>query len=318
MTKPRSVFFGTPDFAVSIVEATAEVTDLVAVVTQPDKPKGRGRELTPPPVKVWAEARGLPVFQPEKLRDGVLAAELRKLAPDVAVVAAYGSILPTELLELPRRGCVNVHASLLPKYRGAAPIQWAIADGETETGVSLMRMDEGLDTGDVISMMKLPIADDDTCASLHGKLAELGGEIIRRDLVAYVEGALDPVPQDHGSATLAKILDKEEGRIDFRMPAKRIVDRLRGFTPWPGAFTWLGTELLKVHAAAPAVRPAGTEGAAPGEVIALKPVLVAAGEGTALELIEIQPENKRRMAASECVAGRKITLGQRLDPERHG
>jgi len=318
MSKPRSVFFGTPDFAVPIVEATAEVTDLVAVVTQPDKPKGRGRELTPPPVKVWAQAHGLPVFQPEKLRDGVLAAQLRKLDPDVAVVAAYGRILPTELLELPRRGCVNVHASLLPKYRGAAPIQWAIAEGETETGVSLMRMDEGLDTGDVISMMRLPIEPEDTCATLHEKLAALGAAIIRRDLVPWVEGKLDPVPQDHGKATLAKILDKEEGRIDFRMPAKRIVDRLRAFTPWPGAFTYLGRELLKVHAAAPAQRPPGTEDAPPGEVISVKPVLVAAGEGTALELIEIQPEGKRRMAASECVAGRKIAVGMRLDPERHG
>ena len=320
-SRPRSVFFGTPAFAVAIAEATAEVTELVAVVTQPDKPKGRGRELAPPPVKIWAEARGLPVFQPERLRDGVLAERLRAFAPDVAVVAAYGRILPKELLDLPRRGCVNVHASLLPKYRGAAPIQWAIASGDAETGVTLMRMDEGLDTGDVISTMRLPIAPDDTCATLHEKLARLGGEIVRRDLVAYVEGRIEPVPQDEAQATLAPILSKEEGRIDFRMPARRIVDRMRAFTPWPGAFTYLGpngTDLLKVLWAKPAERPPGTEDAPPGEVIATRPVLVAAGEGTAVELVEVQPEGRRRMPATDCVAGRRIFLGQRLDPERHG
>ncbi len=317
--RPRSVFFGTPDFAVPIVEATAEVTDLVAVVTQPDKPKGRGHELAPPPVKVWAEARGLPVFQPTKLRDGVLAEALRAFAPDVAVVAAYGRILPTDLLELPRRGCVNVHGSILPKYRGAAPIQWAIANGDAETGVSLMRMDAGLDTGDVISVMTVPIDPDDTAGTMHEKLARLGGDIIRRDLVGYVDGALDPVPQDAAHATLAPILTKDHGRLDFSLPAPRIVHRMRGFTPWPGAFTFLapgGKELLKVIDARPAQRPAGAEDAAPGTVISLRPLLVAAGEGTALELLEIQPEGKRRMAAHEFTAGRRVVEGQRLDPDR--
>lgn len=319
--RPRSIFFGTPDFAVPIVEATAEVSDLLAVVTQPDRPKGRGRELAPPPVKVWAQERGIPVFQPEKLRDGMLAAQLRPLEPDVAVVAAYGRILPTDLLELPRRGCVNVHASILPRYRGAAPIQWAIANGEEETGVTLMRMDTGLDTGDVIGVMRLPIEPEDTGATLHEKLARLGAAIVRRDLIPYVRGELTPVPQDHAQATLAPILGKEEGRIDFRMPAKRIVDRLRAFTPWPGAFTFFGeggTELLKVTAAAIAERPAGTEGARPGTVISLQPLLVASGEGTAVELVEVQPEGKRRMPARDCVAGRRFSLGQLLDPARHG
>ncbi|WP_373047049.1 methionyl-tRNA formyltransferase [Vulgatibacter sp.] len=318
--RPRSVFFGTPDFAVPIVEATAAVTDLVAVVTQPDKPKGRGRELSPPPVKVWAEAHGLPVFQPTKLRDGVLAEALRAFAPDVAVVAAYGRILPKDLLDLPRRGCVNVHGSILPKWRGAAPIQWAIADGDAETGVTLMRMDEGLDTGDMISVMTIPIEPEDTAGSMHEKLAQLGGAILRRDLVPYVDGALTPVPQDESRATHAPILEKEHGRIDFHLPAHRIETRIRGFTPWPGAFTFLGPEgkeLLKVIRAAPAERPASSSAAKPGEVIALRPLLVAAGEGTALELQEIQPENKRRMAAQDYVAGRRLSPGQILDPDRH-
>lgn len=317
--RPRSVFFGTPDFAVPIVEATAEVTDLVAVVTQPDKPKGRGQELSPPPVKVWAEARGLPVFQPTKLRDGVLAEQLRAFAPDVAVVAAYGRILPKDLLDLPRRGCVNVHGSILPKFRGAAPIQWAIASGDEETGVSLMRMDEGLDTGDVISVMTVPIAPDDTAGTMHEKLARLGGDILRRDLLGYVNGDLDPVPQDHARATLAPILAKEHGRLDFTLPAPALVHRIRGFSPWPGAYTFLapgGKELLKVIEARVAQRPAGSENAAPGTVIALKPLLVATGEGTALELVEIQPENKRRMAAHEFTAGRRVAEGQRLDPDK--
>ncbi|HWV38391.1 MAG TPA: methionyl-tRNA formyltransferase, partial [Vulgatibacter sp.] len=274
----RSVFFGTPDFAVPIVEATAEVTELVAVVTQPDRPKGRGRELAEPPVKTWAKARGIPVFQPAKLRDSVLAAQLRELAPDVAVVAAYGRILPKELLDLPRLGCVNVHGSILPKYRGAAPIQWAVANDEPETGVTLMRMDEGLDTGDVLAVRKVPIGPEDTGGSMHDVLARLGGEIVREELPTFLAGELEAVPQDHEQATLAPILSKEQGRLDFSQPARLLAARVRGFHPWPGAFTYLSAgekELLKVHAAAPAPRPPSTAGASPGEVISLQPLLVA-------------------------------------------
>lgn len=318
--RPRSIFFGTPDFAVPIVEATAEVTDLVAVVTQPDKPKGRGQELSPPPVKVWAEARGLPVFQPTKLRDGVLLEQLKPFAADVAVVAAYGRILPKDLLDLPRCGCVNVHGSILPKFRGAAPIQWAVASGDQETGVSLMRMDEGLDTGDVISVMTLPIGPDDTAGTLHEKLAQLGGEILRRDLVPYIRGERCPVPQDHANATHAPILEKEHGRLDFHQPARILACRIRGFSPWPGAFTFLapgGKELLKVLRAEEQPRPAGMEDAAPGTVVSARPLLIATGEGTALELIEVQAEGKRRMSAQDFVAGRRLAAGALLDPDRH-
>lgn len=315
----RSVFFGTPDFAVPIVEATAEVTELVAVVTQPDRPKGRGQELAEPPVKAWAKARGIPVFQPAKLRDGVLAAELRALSPDVAVVAAYGRILPKDLLDLPRLGCVNVHGSILPRYRGAAPIQWAVANDESETGVTLMRMDEGLDTGDMLAMRKIPIGPEDNGGSMHDALARLGGELIREELPRYLEGKLQPVPQDHEKATLAPILAKDQGRLEFGQPARLLAARVRGFHPWPGTYTYLapgGKDLLKVLAAAPAARPDSSADAPPGTVLSLSPLLVATGDGSALELREVQPEGKRRMPADAFVAGRRVQVGQRLDPDR--
>lgn len=317
LPRQRSVFFGTPDFAVPILAATAEVTEVVAVVTQPDRPKGRGQELAPPPTKVWAKERGIPVFQPRKLRDGVLAGELRRFAPDVAVVAAYGRILPRDLLDLPRLGCVNAHASILPRYRGAAPIQWAIARGETETGISLMRMDEGLDTGDVLFVKRLPIAPDDTGGSLHDKLAALGAEAIREGLPRYLAGELTPVPQDSSRATLAPILEKEHGHLDFARPAEELALAIRAFDPWPGTFTFLAPGkkgLLKVAKARVAPRPAGTGDAEPGTVIGERPLLVACGGGTALELEEVQPEGKRRMAGADLVSGRRIALGQRLDP----
>lgn len=313
----RSVFFGTPDFAVPIAEATAEVSNLVAVVTQPDRPKGRGRELQPPPVKVWAAARGLPVYQPHKLRDGELAKILAAYEPEVAVVAAYGRILSKDLLELPRLGCLNVHASLLPKYRGAAPIQWAIAEGERETGVALMQMDEGLDTGDVLAVEKIPIENTDTGGSMHDKLAQLGAKLIREKLPAFFRGELTPQKQDDSKATLAPILKREDGRIDFYLPAERIDQRIRGFSPWPGAFTYLqpaSKGLFKVLRARPHDQRTEEK---PGTVVSLRPLLVAAGEGTTLEILEAQPEGRKRMDADALRAGRWLSEGQRLDPERH-
>lgn len=313
----RSVFFGTPDFAVPIAEATGEVTELVAVVTQPDRPKGRGKEVVPPPVKVWAQDRGIPVYQPAKLRDGVLAAELRALAPEVAVVAAYGRILPREILELPRLGCLNVHGSLLPRYRGAAPIQWAIADGESETGVTLMQMDEGLDTGDMLATRRIPIGEEETGGSMHDRLADLGALLVREEVPRFLSGELVPVPQREEEATLAKILTKEDGRLDFRLGAEALSHRVRGFSPWPGTFTHLSEgakDLLKVHRARAADAPTR---ALPGTVISLRPLLVATGDGRALELVEVQPEGRRRMSAEEFVAGRRIQEGRLLDPDLH-
>lgn len=318
MSRQKSVYFGTPDFAVPICEAVAELTELVAVVTQPDKPKGRGGELTPPPVKVWAQARGIPVLQPVKLRDGALAAQLRPLCPDVAVVAAYGRILPAELLTLPRLGCLNVHGSILPKWRGAAPIQWSIASGDPETGVTLMQMDEGLDTGDMLLVKRLPIGPDDTGGSLHDALAQLGAACIREGLPAYFEGKLARVKQDDAAHTLAPILDKTHGRVDFSLPARLVECRVRGFSPWPGAFTFLapgGRELFKLHRVKVVE---GRAGATPGSVLGMAPPTVACADGSAVELLEVQPENKRRMTGREWAAGRRGEAPAQLDPERHG
>lgn len=312
----RSVFFGTPDFAVPIAEATAEVTELVAVITQPDRAKGRGRNVVPPPVKQWAEARGIPVWQPTTLRDGTLEAKLREVAPEVAVVAAYGRILPKAILDLPPFGCVNVHASLLPKFRGAAPIQWAVALGEAETGVTLMQMDEGLDTGDMLAKRAIPIGPEDTGGSLHDALAKLGADLVREELPRLLAGELRPEPQDDEKATLAPILRKEDGRIDFSLSAEAIGHRVRGFDPWPGTFTRLPNgNTLKVLRTRTHRLPEEHASAAPGTVVSLRPLLVAAGEGTALELVEVQPEGRRRMGAEDFVAGRRVALGDRLGGE---
>jgi methionyl-tRNA formyltransferase len=305
MSRPRIIFMGTPEFAVSSLAACFELGDVVAVVTQPDKPKGRGNTLAAPPVKELALSRGVPVLQPVKLRTPPFSEELRKFNPDVCVVTAYGRILPKDILELPRLGCVNVHASLLPRFRGAAPIQWAIAHGDTETGVSLMVMDEGLDTGPVLAMKRLPMAPDETSASLHVKLAALGGEVLRESLPKYLGGELKPVPQPGEGVVLAPIIDKDQGRLDFTKPAVELERRLRAFTPWPGAFTTLGGKLFKVHR----MRAAGSTGT-PGAVLAANAdgIEVACGEGS-LVLLEVQPEGKRVMSAADFLAGHKLAPG---------
>lgn len=305
MSRPRIIFMGTPEFAVSSLAACFDIGEVVAVVTQPDKPKGRGNTLAAPPVKELALSRGVPVLQPVKLRTPPFSEELRRFAPDVCVVTAYGRILPKDILDLPAKGCVNVHASLLPRFRGAAPIQWAIAHGDTESGVSLMVMDEGLDTGPVLAMKRLPIAPDETSASLHVKLSALGGDVLRESLPAYLRGELKPVPQPSEGVVLAPIIEKDEGRLDFTKPAVELERRLRAFTPWPGAFTTLGGKLLKVHK----VRAAGSTGA-PGMVLAANSdgIEVACGEGS-LVLLELQPEGKRVMSASDFLSGHKLERG---------
>ncbi|MCP3058202.1 methionyl-tRNA formyltransferase [Myxococcus sp. K38C18041901] len=305
MSRPRIVFMGTPDFAVSSLEACFDLGDVVAVVTQPDKPKGRGNTVTAPPVKELAVARGVPVFQPAKLRTPPFVEELRRFSPDICVVTAYGRILPKDILDLPPKGCVNVHGSLLPRFRGAAPIQWSIAHGDTETGVSLMVMDEGLDTGPVLAMKRLPIGPEDTSATLYPKLAALGGEVLREFLPAYLSGALKPVPQPSEGMVLAPIIEKEEGKLDFTRPAIALERRLRAFTPWPGAFTSMGGKLVKVHR----VKVADGKGA-PGTVLSAgaEGIEVACGEGS-LVLLDIQLEGKRVMKAAEFLTGHKLAVG---------
>jgi methionyl-tRNA formyltransferase len=288
----RIVFMGTPAFAVPCLDAlTAAGHELLAVFAQPDRPAGRGGALRAPATKVWAEPRGVPVLQPQKVRDGRLAAELAALRPDLLAVAAYGRILGPDLLTLAPHGAINVHGSLLPRYRGAAPIQWAIAEGERETGVSIMQMDEGLDTGDVLLQRALEIRPDDTADTLAPRLAALGGAALVEALALLERDALVPVKQDASRATLARILVKDDGRIDWSAPAARIADRLRGFTPWPGAFTTLEGRIVKLLEAR---AEAGEPGAAPGAArrLAGRGLLVACGGGSALVVTRLQPEGK--------------------------
>jgi methionyl-tRNA formyltransferase len=318
----RVVFLGTPEFAVPTLDALWRAGhEVLAVVAQPDRPAGRGQALRAPATKGWAEARAIPVLQPEKVRDGALAAALGALRPDVLVVTAYGRILGQDLLDLAPLGAINVHASILPRWRGAAPIQWAVASGDDETGVTIMQMDEGLDTGDVLLVRTLAIGAEETAAALSPRLAALGGEALVEALPLLAAGALVPVPQDHARHTLAPILEKEHGRLDFTRPAAELAARLRGFTPWPGAFTTLDGKVLKLHAAraalGAAVGPDTARGTAPvlapGTALAEGGALrVACGGGTALLVTELQPEGKKRMAASDFLNGvgaRALVLG---------
>jgi methionyl-tRNA formyltransferase len=287
----RVVFMGTPAFAVPPLDALARAGhELLAVVAQPDRPAGRGQALREPATKAWARARGVPVLQPEKVRDGKLAAELAALRPDVICVAAYGRILGKDLLELAPHGAINVHGSLLPRHRGAAPIQWAVANADPETGVSIMQMDEGLDTGDVLLQRVLPIGPEDTAETLAPRLAALGGDALCDALRLAEDGGLVPVRQDPAQATLAPILTKEDGRIDWTAPAARVAARLRGFQPWPGAWTTLDGRTVKILEAAPA---AGAADGAPGAARrAAKGVAVACGGGTVLLVTRVQPEGR--------------------------
>jgi methionyl-tRNA formyltransferase len=302
----RIAFLGTPAFAVPALDALAGAGhEVLCVVAQPDRPAGRGQELRVPATKAWAAARGVPVLQPVKVRDGTLAAALGALSPDLLVVVAYGRILGDDLLHLAPQGAVNVHASLLPRWRGAAPIQWAIAEGERETGITIMQMDAGLDTGDILLQRVLPVGDDDAEA-LSARLAALGGAALVEALALLEAGAIVPVRQDHALHTLAPILTKEHGRLDFHLPAERLVWRMRGFSPWPGAHTTLAGRALKVHDAE--ARPGG--GLAPGSAVATpEGILVGCGDGTALLLREVQAEGKRRVAAADFVKGHPIPGG---------
>jgi methionyl-tRNA formyltransferase len=297
----RVVFMGTPAFAVPSLDALARAGhELAAVVAQPDRPAGRGQALREPATKAWARPRGVPVLQPEKVRDGRLAAELGALGPDVIAVAAYGRILGRDLLELAPHGAVNVHGSLLPRFRGAAPVQWAVASGERETGVSIMQMDEGLDTGDVLLQRALPIGPEDTAEALAPRLAALGGEALVEALALAAAGKLVPVRQDAARATLAPILSREDGRIDWTMPAARIAARLRGFSPWPGAWTTLDGRVVKILEA----RAEGAARARAGDAHrAAGALAVACGEGTALAVTRLQPEGRAAQDALSFLNG---------------
>lgn len=306
----RIVFFGTPAFAVPSLQALFDGPDsVVGVVCQPDRPAGRGQHLQPPPVKLLAAAHGAPIAQPEKLRSGPFPDLLRSWQPDLAVVAAYGRILPRDLLDVPRLGCINVHASLLPKYRGAAPIQWAILRGEVVTGVTIMRLNERMDEGDILLQRETPIAPDESYGELQDRLAALGAEALREALEGLRAGTLHGQPQDHAAATLAPLIAKEDGRIDWNRPAVEIARMVRAFNPWPSAFTSLGDKRLKVHRAR-ASNDMAT--AAPGTVLALGDELrVAAGQGV-VTVDELQLEGRKRLSAGEFTRGGLLAVGIRF------
>jgi methionyl-tRNA formyltransferase len=308
----RALFFGTPAIAVPALEALHAIADVAGVVCQPDKPAGRGLELKPPPVKLRALELGLPVVQPAKVRTPDFAAWVRDAGADLALVIAYGRILPPAVLEGPRRGCFNLHASILPRYRGAAPITWAIVRGEAETGISLMQMDEGMDTGPVFSIHRLPIGPETTADALGLELGQLAAAVVRADLARAVAGELGATPQDHAEATAAPILEKQQGRIVWSGSARAVHDHVRGMTSWPGAFTTVQGKTLKVLESR--VGGAPTEaGGTPGTVVAASKqgIEVACGEGT-LRILKAQMEGKKPLGAADLVAGRTLGAGMVL------
>ena len=339
ITRPRTIFFGSPEFAVPSLERVAADTELVAVVTQPDRPAGRGRELVAPAVKLAARriAPELPVLQPEKIRTGDFEAALRALDAALFVVVAYGRILPQAILDLPALGPFNVHASLLPRGRGAAPIQWSIINGDEKTGISIMRMEAGLDTGPVVARAETPISEDDTAETLGGRLAVLGADLLGATLPEIVAGRATFQIQDDARATLAPILRKEDGRLSFAVSAREVSARARGVDPWPGAMASLvaGPEDptgAEVGHALPAERPIvklfrprviapGIGGAsssapvAPGTIVAIDEsagVVVACGEG-AVAFAELQLAGRKRLPARAAAAGRAISIGMRFE-----
>jgi methionyl-tRNA formyltransferase len=301
----RAVFFGTPAFAVPCLDALTRVATVAAVVCQPDKPQGRGLTLTAPPVKQRASELGLPVVQPTKLKTGEFGRWLREQSADVALVVAYGRILPDDVLTAPRLGCVNVHASLLPKYRGAAPITWAIVRGERETGITLMKMDAGMDTGDMLEKSALAIDENETAGELSERLARVGADLVERGLPKFVSGAYAPEPQNHAEATLAPLLKKEDGRVTFNKPARAVHDHVRGMNPWPGAFLVHRGKTIKVLRTAVA---GVTSTLPPGTVLVADKngVIVACANG-AVDLLRVQPEGKKPMTGREWATGRGVT-----------
>jgi methionyl-tRNA formyltransferase len=311
MAPLRIIFMGTAELSCASLEKLVDDKNfsIAAVVTQPDKPKGRELKLTPSPVKILAGKLNLPLLQPTKARDEKFIGELRELKPDLMVVVAYGQILPQTILELPRLGCLNVHTSLLPKHRGAAPIQWAIANGDAETGVTIMKMDAGLDTGPILSTRRTPILPADDSQMLHDRLAVLGAELLAETIPAYVAGKISPQAQPAEGSCYAAKIKKEDGKIDWHQPAVQIWNRLRAFTPWPGAFTFLPAatkpHLLKIWKA----EVVGKNGHAGTILSAEKSGIVVGCGQDALRILELQREGGKRMMAEQFLAGFPLQAG---------
>jgi len=334
MTALRIIFLGTAELSCASLQALAGDAkfQIAAVVTQPDRPKGRELKPQPSPVKSLALRLGLPVLQPERARDEKFIAELRALRPDLIIVVAYGQILPLAILNLPRHGCLNVHTSLLPKYRGAAPIQWAIANGDTETGVTIMKLDAGLDTGPVVSQRRTAIQPEDDSAVLHDRLAQLGAELLVQTIPDYVAGKIQPRPQPAAGASHAAKIKKEDGRIDWNQPARTIWNRLRAFTPWPGAFTSLPKAMEGTPSSVPSfAKSQGSDKALPSKMIKIwkaemveksggageilsadkTGIIVGCGEH-ALRILELQREGGKRVTAEQFLAGFPLKAGTKI------
>ncbi|QPJ66713.1 MAG: methionyl-tRNA formyltransferase [Candidatus Nitrohelix vancouverensis] len=308
------VFMGSPEFAVPTLEAlVASEHCILAVVTQPDRPKGRGQSMTAPAVKVCAEKHGLKVLQPEKARDPQFIATLKDLNPDLIVVVAYGQILSQELLDIPKHFCMNVHSSLLPKYRGAAPINWAIIDGEAETGVTTMKLVHKLDAGDILLTHKLPIRDEDDAQTLHDALAEAGAPLTLETLAKLEAGTLTPIAQDESQVTYASKLKKEDGLIDWNHPARAVWNRIRGVHPWPGAYSFLKGRRLRICKAESTSGEAGEE---PGRVVRVSGAGIEVGTTDGRVLItELQPEGKKRLPVKSFLAGNSVAPGDAFTME---
>ncbi|WP_281887789.1 methionyl-tRNA formyltransferase [Paenibacillus sp. YYML68] len=312
--RTRVVFMGTPDFAVPALRLLlgSSLVEVVGVVTQPDRPVGRKRVLTPTPVKVEAQKHGLPVLQPERLRRGEALDELRALQPELIVTAAYGQILPPSVLELPRLGCINLHASLLPKYRGGAPIHYAVMNGDAVTGVTIMYMAEGLDTGDMISRIEVPIGDDDTTGTMFDKLSDAAAELLEQTLPALLNGTVQAVPQDESQAVYSPNVSRELERIDWSLPSLRIWNLVRALYPRPGAYTLWNGDVLKVWTCAKPDGPGGrsVDGVVPGTVLeaGAQGIVVATGDGV-LRITELQPAGKKAMDAATFARGGQLAPG---------
>lgn len=311
----RIVFMGTPDFAVDALQALIEAKyQVAAVVTQPDKPRGRGKELQETSVKRCAKEHGIPVFQPVKIKEPEAVEQLRGYGADLIVVAAFGQILSEEILAMPKYGCINIHASLLPKYRGAGPIQWAIIDGEKKTGITIMQMEKGLDTGDMLLQTEVEIEPRETADTLHDKLAAAGAKLLLEAIPRIEAGEIDPVKQDDSKTSYAKMLTKSMGRIDWSMEAEKLDCLIRGLISWPGAVTTLRGKPLKIWEEEPVDETsfaAQTEGAEPGTVLAVEKdaFYVQTGSG-ALKVTAVQPEGKKRMAVKDFLLGYPVKAGE--------
>ena len=306
----KLLFMGSAAFAVPSLAALVDSPhDILAVVTQPDKPAGRGRHITACPAAIAARSHGLILYQPRSVKKPDVIEHIRKLTPELIVVVAYGKILPKALLDLPLRGCINLHASLLPKYRGAAPINWAIVNGESETGVTTQLIGEELDAGDILLSSSTLIGEEETAPELHDRLAKTGAALLLQTIEGIESGTIKPTPQDHNKATFAPLIKKPDGHIDWTLPARNIFNRIRGLNPWPGTFTTLEGKQLSIHKAAP---DDTDHKSAPGTIIGSKGhLVVACGQGS-LYLLEVQLEGKRQMTAADFLHGHKVSQGMVL------